>query len=731
MNDQNHPEQDSIEARATANQRRVSLRNLFLDPNNFRIIHEPDQKQVSDNEVKNRDVMHRTLRLVCGDKNQGIQDLIDSFKTNGYLRVDQILVRELEGGNGYVVVEGNRRIAALKHLQNEYESKGIDLGKLNPEIFSQVPVVLYVDADEVHHLTLMALKHISGNKKWGEWNQAQLLEQLHMIHGLDEEEICKRIGISKVELRRSLRALALVTEYKKSDYGDQFNESIFPIFRHAVRSAALKNWLDWEDKSRQINNSINRDFFFSLLSREPMDEQDDDGSVGFGGQFKEPVITRRDDIDIFAKVIADQRALEYLKKSRDLNGAYRSSDIVFSERQEAAVRSVTAEVDTLAQLAISPQNVPGLESVRGKLQSIIERARTSGLVGVEQKAVFRDRVDAHFSEIHVQRYRGLAGLEMKKLSRINIIAGINNSGKTSLLEAIYLLARQNDLDGLIEVMRRRGKVATDQLDPEWMLEQLGDDSLSIDGMFDQLPAAVNIEHRIEEDSSIDRTRYLGSIDINSNFGTTTLHSINRIYKGQDRETHADSLRLLCPVIFSSPFFFNEPHRYTSFYHKSVQSKALPDIFKFLQENLVPTLEDIRLTDERQRFVVIDRRFSSGVDLSCYGEGLQRMFLLSLLFASAQHGIMLIDEFENALHYHLIEPFSRFIYDLAKKFNVQVFLTSHSKECIDTFINAIPESDDLSCHAIVNTNDGIRTRDFSGSAFKKLLEAGDVDLRGAQ
>jgi hypothetical protein len=730
MTDQTPSDSDTSATKAAANLRRVSLRSLFLDPNNFRIIHEPDQKQVPDAEVKNRDVMQRTMRLLCGDKNQNIQDLIESFKSNGYLRVDQILVRELPGG-GLLVVEGNRRVAALKFLQQEHESKGIDLGQLNPETFSQVPVVLYTDGDEVHHLTLMALKHISGNKKWGEWNQAQLLESLHKTHGLGEDEICRRIGISKVELRRSLRALSMVDEYQASDYGDQFNEAMFPIFRHAVRSAALKDWLEWDDGDRQIHNTANRDFFFSLLSREPMEEQEDDGSVGYGGKYLEPVITRRDDVDTLAKVISDERALDFLKKNRDLNGAYRSSDLMFRERQESAVRSVAADVDTLAQLAINPQNLPELEGVRGKLQSIIDRARASGLSGVEQKAVFRDRVDAHFTRIHVKRYRRLAGLDMKQLSRINLVAGINNSGKTSLLEAVYLLARQNDLDGLLEVMRRRGKVATDQLDPEWMLEQLGSETLVIDGTFDQLPASVEIKQRMEEDSSIDRTRYLGSVEIESQFGTTKLASVNRIYKGHDRETHADSLRLLCPVIFSSPFFFNEPHRYTGFYHKSVQSKALPDIFDFLRANLLPTLEDIRLTDERQRFLVVDSKFESGVDLSCYGEGLQRMFLLSLLFASAQHGVVLIDEFENALHYRLIEPFSRFVHQLALKFNVQVFITSHSKECIDAFITGVPEPKDLSCHAIVDTPEGIRTRDFSGPAFKKLLEAGDVDLRGAQ
>ena len=95
MTDQSPAEQDTTAAKASANALRVSLRSLYLDPNNFRLIHEPDQQPVPESAVKNRDVAQRTMRLLCGDKNQNIQDLIDSFKANGYLRVDQILVRNL------------------------------------------------------------------------------------------------------------------------------------------------------------------------------------------------------------------------------------------------------------------------------------------------------------------------------------------------------------------------------------------------------------------------------------------------------------------------------------------------------------------------------------------------------------------------------------------------------------------------------------------------------------
>ncbi len=722
-------ESQSVNAAWAASLKRVSLRNLYLDPNNFRIIHEQEQQQVPDDAVKEKVVMQRTQRLLTGERNQGVQDLIDSFKANGYLPVDQIQVRELVGG-GYLVVEGNRRVAALKFLQQEYESKGIDLGQLNPGTFSQVPVVLYTDADAVHHLTLMALKHISGNKKWGEWNQAKLLEALHQDHGLTEDDICKRIGITKVELRRSLRALSLVAQYSASDYGDQFSESQFPIFRQAIRNAALKAWLGWDEAQSKIQDAANRDLFFSWLSREPVEEEDIDGNVGYGGQYLEPAIIKRDDIDTLAKIVSDPRALEQMKLTRDLNVAYRASDLVFRERQDSAIKAVTEEIQTLAVLAVLPHNLPELESARGKLQTIIDRTRASGLIGVEQKAVFHDRVDRHFSQVRIESYKRLQGLEIGQLSRINLFAGVNNTGKTTVLEAIYLLARQNDFDGLLEVMRRRGKVAADQLDPQWLLEQLGDQTIVVSGVFDDQATDVKIHAHEESDAVLDKSRYLASVEIEANFGVQHQYSLSRTYKGRERETQADSIVLLCAVIFSSPFFLNEPHRYASYYHKSVQSKALPEIFKFLRQVILPTLEDIRLTDERQRFVVTDSCFAQGVDLSAYGEGFQRMFLLSLLFASAQNGVLLIDEFENAMHHHLIGPFARFVHHMSTTFNVQVFLTSHSKECIDAFVEQIDAVADLSCHALVGHGATVQVKDFSGVTFKRLLDAGDVDLRGA-
>jgi len=402
----------------------------------------------------------------------------------------------------------------------------------------------------------------------------------------------------------------------------------------------------------------------------------------------------------------------------------------FREHQQAAIKSISTEIDALEEMVIQGDILPDIESAMGRLLGIINRAKASSLVGVEQKTVFHDHIEAHFSELLVSNYKRLQHFSISNLSRINLFTGINNSGKTTLLEAIYLLSHQNDFGGLLEVIRRRGKMAEDRINPKWFIEQIPQD-IDISGQFDNTASNVRIKHYEEENSRIDKSHYLESVDISSRYATTSLKSLTRIFKGRDRETQADRIKMLCPSVFSSPFFLNEPHRYAVFYYKSVQSKSLSKIIAFIREKMVGTIEDIRLADERQRFLVTDRLFKETLDLTGYGEGLQRIFFISLLFASAQNGIILIDEFENAIHTELIAQFAELIDELSKLFNTQVFLTSHSKECIDAFVKNMPQINELSVCALVENEGRIVAREFTGKAFRRLVEAGNVDLRRAK
>lgn len=60
-------------------------------------------------------------------------------------------------------------------------------------------------------------------------------------------------------------------------------------------------------------------------------------------------------------------------------------------------------------------------------------------------------------DLEIKGYRGFSHFEMGKLGRVNLIVGMNNSGKSSVLEALYLLGRQGDVSAFTELAMRRGE----------------------------------------------------------------------------------------------------------------------------------------------------------------------------------------------------------------------------------------------------------------------------------
>ena len=168
----------------------LSVKNLNLDPNNYRFIDSLDYHFVENDKLTSSDIQRRTYNFILGKNGENVKDLIDSFRKNGFLPVDQIQVRQLSNGK-YLVVEGNRRVACLNYLQGRYDKEGYDLGNLDPIIFSRLPVVYYTDPNDIDHLVLMGLKHISGNKKWPTINQATLIRDLSEKYKMTPDDVCQ------------------------------------------------------------------------------------------------------------------------------------------------------------------------------------------------------------------------------------------------------------------------------------------------------------------------------------------------------------------------------------------------------------------------------------------------------------------------------------------------------------------------------------------------------------
>ncbi len=714
--------------------RSVALKNLFLDPNNYRFGDHEDYVAVPAESIASDDVQRRTTGFLLGDSNEGIRDILTSLKKNGWLAIDPIQVRELSKGK-YLVVEGNRRVAALKHLQRRYEETAVDLGVLSPEFFSAVPIVIYEEENAAQHLVVMGLAHISGKKKWPPLNQARALRELITKHGWSEDETCQSLGLDRNPLRLMLGALALSDLYAKSEFGDQMTTDKFSRFSEVVRSPALRNFIGWDRNEYRANNPANLERLFSWFSRVSYPE-DEEGSEK--NRPSEPAINTSSDVRELSKIIEDEAALRNLDDSRQLSSATFSSSQIVESRLGECIQSIGDSVNVLFSHSgkLSAEQLSGVEDLQSKLRGLLAaRDRQPMVLGTpsERQPINAVR-QSHFSEISLDVYRRFHSLHVDGLRRVNLFVGANNSGKTSLLEAVQLLVCQNDITALLEIAQRRGKMHDDP-PPGWLKEQVPAES-RISGTFDSIPAnhaTVVIRNEINGEDLDDKTGYLTSIEVLADYGGLSQESTTHLFERRDRITRYSASRVLCPAVFSSPFVQHDPEFLATLFAKGVEAGVKGKVVEFIREHLDGAIRNVDQTTARYaqkftRFLVEHESMLPAPDLAQFGDGLQRIFYIGLLFAYAKDGVVLIDEFESAIHFKLLRSFTKLVQELAVEFNVQVFLTSHSKECVDAFVQNEYRLEDVAAYTLRGDNSDAACYRYAGEQLATLLDGFNIDLR---
>lgn len=184
-----------------------------------------------------------------------------------------------------------------------------------------------------------------------------------------------------------------------------------------------------------------------------------------------------------------------------------------------------------------------------------------------------------------------------------------------------------------------------------------------------------------------------------------------------------------PFSFFKSFNGLEPNLLRECHSKSLKEGSKKRVIDFIRQNIDSDITNIEQND-RGHFTVMHDRIHPNPDLTQFGEGLQRIFKIALLFAGAKNGVLIIDEFENAIHASLLDKVVTLLYELSVQFNVQVFISSHSKECIDAFAlsKTIPSSE-ISAYALVKTDGKLKSHYFSGDRLNDLVQSINFDLRG--
>lgn len=707
----------------------IKLDNLLLDPNNYRFIDRPDYTQVPDERIGEDRIQKRTLDFLRGKNNENIEDLISSFKTNGILKQDPIQVKRT-AKDQLVVIEGNRRTAALKVLQERYE-RNFDIGVLQKSDFDNIEILEIKPSpdgiDRKYELIAMGLNHIGGKKRWSPVNQAQLVYDLLHDCKMSENDVCASLGISKQLLKRSQRTLGLINRYKMSDFGDQFTTPMYSIFEEIMKTPDIKGWLKWNDADMCCDNLINEEKLFSWISR--IESSDSNDEFGSEDSYQiEPIITKSTDIRNLAKFINDKKAIAEMEEKRDLVNAFANSSAVGKNDVQTAVAAIESSLNKLKKVSdyIDAKQSAKLSECKNLLRSFspdngsIPRLTPSVVLNIGASGF------NGFSELNIRSYRCLRNLNFDRLARINLFVGQNNSGKTSMLEAVYMLSQLNDLSSFIELERLRGKFY-DRFDPRW-LSRLFNADVSLAGK-DSEGKNTDIEIRkTDSDMVKNRTDYLTTLKCEAKAGKDKFNSELQLYNYQHPKFIYSKTAHLCPASLTSPYRNNDDFLKKA-HARAVQYGYIGEILQFIREEMDECIQDIQLIDNNSesRFFVTSTRLDKAIDLTKYGEGMQRIFEISLLIGLCRNGILCVDEIDSAVHTALLKPFALFINTLSERFNVQLYISTHSKECIDAF-SAVPDNQLMAYHLFRGEENQIDYKFIEGSRLRELVESINIDIR---
>jgi len=179
---------------------KVSLQKLLLDPNNPRFL-EDHSIRVDEKDYADSGVQAETTERMRKEAFR-LDDLKRSIQTNGWQPVDMIFVRKLEALPGqYVVLEGNRRLMALRDLKREGTLREGIATAVDPLLVLEVVGTTDLEESRAQITYLLGVRHHESLKRWSPFAQAHNLYKRYLEEGQMEdatfkwdERIAERIG---------------------------------------------------------------------------------------------------------------------------------------------------------------------------------------------------------------------------------------------------------------------------------------------------------------------------------------------------------------------------------------------------------------------------------------------------------------------------------------------------------------------------------------------------------
>lgn len=279
---------------------------LYLDPTNPRLGRNVATPYLSQDKV------------IDAIKDWTLDELAVSFLESGFWPQEALIVvkEELYGKVQHVVVEGNRRLAALKLLQQaikgEIESKKwteiIDGKKLAANFFDSIPFIEVSDRKAVS--AYLGFRHVTGIKEWNPAEKAQYISKL-IDEGLSYDEVRRKIGSKTPTVRQNYIAYKLLRQMEQQE-GIAISkvEEKFSVLYLSLRTHGAQQYLHVDIQATPGQAAV------------PVPKGHTDNLVKFalwlfGNEKQPPLFTDSRYVDQFGKILENNDAVEYLERTDD------------------------------------------------------------------------------------------------------------------------------------------------------------------------------------------------------------------------------------------------------------------------------------------------------------------------------------------------------------------------------------------------------------------------------
>lgn len=424
-----------------------------------------------------------------------------------------------------------------------------------------------------------------------------------------------------------------------------------------------------------------------------------------------------------------------------LDGEY--VDLGFYRHVELVVTNLlrsTADEKLYAKMRTLRTNLK-ITSVRDSVDAIINQNKVQ-----KPKKRNNKRKEGIITDFHVKNYKNLSNLDLSGLRRLNLFVGANNTGKSNLLEALFLYASNFSHEHLVEILRRR-KENMEYFDGTKHFFRESEYLTAFAPFFpkrsvDKMMNNTFIELGTDEKGYLRYTLMAATFRLDKGITRLTrLTPYGNLTNNQKLSNNIGTVLVTLPRENESTGITSQKSSFENIMHLTrisnsgieIQSTNTDYLYKCqlvnckqlstqkaeniwsrisLTEMEKVILKALKIIDERTKdfnFIRINSNtyqptvVLEGEDykmpLSEMGDGMTHVLNIILALLDCANGILLLDEAESGLHYKTQSKLWEMIFDLANEYKVQVFATTHSNDCIKAFAES----------SIDHANDGLVVR----------------------